>query len=346
MAKQKKQVKSRLIQALEFLQLCGRGSDERAEYCMMDSQNVVSFNSVIAVGTTIEEGMSACPHMAMLLAGLDRSGDSYVITQLSPYKLLLRAGTFQAFIPCLDPSALSWPVPDPPIVDLDNRLLDALLKIVPLVDAKGETVLEQSIQLNAGSVFATNRSVLAEAWHGIDLPCGLLIPKAIVTALKKAKKHLKQFGCSKVTATFYFEDDTWMRTQLFQDRWPSNVTAYLNCPINAHKVPPYLFEAAEKVSPFSTGNVYVKGNMISSHPFDAKEIGSSLQLPIGGELKERIYKVNDLDYASKFAEYWDEDARHDATFFSGNQLRGLISHIIPNQEQSGADPRSDDDIPF
>lgn len=346
MAKQKKPVKSRLIQSLEFLQLCGRGTDKRAEYCMMDIASARSFNSVVAVGTTIEEALSACPHMAMLLAGLDRSGDYYVITQLSPHKLLLQAGDFQAYIPCLDRSALSWPIPDAPALDLDNQLLDALLKIVPLVNAKGETVLEQSIQLNGGSVLATNRSVIAEAWHGIDMPSGLLIPKAIVTALKKSKKKLKQFGCSNVTATFYFEDDTWMRTQLFQDRWPASVTAYLNCPTNVHKVPPYLFDAAEKVRPFSNGEVFIKGDLISSHPFDAKEIGSSLRLPIGGELKERIYKANDLEYASKFAEWWDEDARRDATYFSGNQLRGLISHVIPIQEFSGAEPRDDEDIPF
>lgn len=314
---------------------------------MLESHLATAFNSIIAAGTTIEEDLNACPHSSLLLAALERSGERYTITQLSPEKLVVRTDDFEAFIPCMDRSLLSWPTPDAPIAVIDDRLIAALHKVAPLLSATAETVVEQSIQLNAGSCIATDRTVIAEAWHGLDLPSGLLLPKQIVTAIRKAKKHLKAFGCSNLTATFYFEDDTWLRTQLFQDRWPRAVTEYLNCTTNPHKVPPFLFEAANQVAPFSAGRVFIKDGLISSHPFDAVEEGSSLKLPIGSEHKERSYHIDNLDFASKFTEWWDEDARPDATYFMGKEVRGLISHVIPNRElASDRITREDQDIPF
>jgi hypothetical protein len=346
-AKKSKAPKSELIQALEFLLSMGKISDERSCYAMFDSFQARSFNSIIAVGTTIKEDLNACPHAHLLLEALLQAGDEYAITQLSPEKLLVRTDDFQAYIPCLPRELLSWPIPDAPMVPIDDRLIIALKKIVPLLNPVGETVLEQSIQLNAGSCIASNRMVIAEAWHGLDLPSGLLIPKPIVTALQKAqkgKKVLKAFGCSPVTATFYFEDDTWIRTQLFQDRWPAAITAILYATqVKPHAVPPYLFESANKVAPFSAGEVFIKDGLISSHPFDVQEQGSSLKLPIGSEHKERSYPIDNLDFASEFAEWWDEEAMQSATYFSGKEVRGFVSHNIPVKNKIAIE---DSNIPF
>ncbi len=345
MAGKKKPPKSKLIQALEFLRLMGRVIDDRGTYGMFESHTAIAFNGIVAAGTTIEEELNCCPQLSLLQEALEQSGARYVITQLSPEKLLVRSEgdqEFQAYIPCLLRTGLPAVIPDALAVPIDDRLIVALRKCVPLLNPLAETVLEMSIQLNAGSCLATNRAVLVEAWHGLDLPSGLLLPKNIVVAIHKSKKHLKGFGCSKETATFYFEDDTWLRTQLFQDRWPVQVTSYLNSSDhNVRKVPPQLFDAANKVAPFSSGHVFIKDGLISSHPFDVIQEGSSLKLPIGSEHKERYYSIDNLDFVSPFAEWWDEDARPDATYFVGKEVRGLIAHQIP--QHSGV---TDDDIPF
>lgn len=336
----KKKIESPLIQALRFLHLTWKAGEEQAMYCMMYDGKARSFNSVIAAQTPIEEDLYACPHTALMLAAILRCGDRYAITQLSPTKLLVRSDDFQAYVPCVSPDALSWPLPDVPVAAVDDRLTEALRKVAPLLSTKGETLIEQSIQLNAGSCLATNRSVILEAWHGFDLPSGLLLPKSIVIAIHKAGKHLSRFGYSANTCTFYFDDGTWLRTQLFQEKWP-DIQRHLNAQTCTRPVPPELFEAAKKVSPFSgNGAVYVKDGLISSHPFDAKEEGSALKLPIGSQHQERSYRASDLSLISKHVTMWDETMRVDGTYFTGKDIRGLIHHQVPNGIIEDAD------IPF
>ena len=62
--------------------------------------------------------------------------------------------------------------------------------------------------------------MLMEAWHGLDLPPNVPLPKQFVAALVKQKKNLTGFGFSRSSATFYFEDGCWLRTQLYSDEWP------------------------------------------------------------------------------------------------------------------------------
>lgn len=153
MAKKPKPVKTQLVQALDLLSLTYKAGEDQAMYAMMRDHKAASFNSVIALGTTIEEDIEACPHIGLLEAALDRCGQNpYSITQLSTEKLLVRSDDFQAYIPCLNPSGLSWPVPDALIAPLDERLLVALKKVAVLASTKAETVIEASIQINAGSV--------------------------------------------------------------------------------------------------------------------------------------------------------------------------------------------------
>lgn len=340
MAKKPKLVKTQLVQALDLLSLTFKAGEDQAMYAMMRDNKATSFNSIIALGTTIEEDLAICPHIGLLSAALDHCGqDNYSITQLSQEKLLVRTDDFQAYIPCLNPIALSWPVPDQLIAPLNDRLLPALKKVAVLASTKAETVVEASIQLNSGSVLATNRSVIMEAWHGVDLPDGLLLPKVAVAVLNKADKVLVGFGYSPVTATFYFEDGSWMRTQLFQDRWPP-VQQHLNS--NTHgsvlrPVPPDLFKAAAKVAAFSSdGFVYIKDGLVSSHPFDHKEEGSELKLPIGSEHAERRYAIKNLSLIAKHVVQWDEYYQDNGTMFVGENLRGVINHD-PASETRGLD---------
>lgn len=332
---------SQLAAALAFVSVTYNLKTDQAQYCLMENHSVRTFNSIIAAGTRIEEDLYACPHAELMLAAILRCGPEYVITQLSPEKLVVRSGDFQAYIPCFDPLALSWPIPDLPTTPIGDGLLTALKKVAILVSTQADTVLECAIQLNAGTCIATDRRVILEAWHGYELPDGMLLPKVAIQALNKVKKPLASFGASPITATFYFNDQSWIKTRLYQDRWP-NVQDQFRVPVNPRPVPPYLFSAARKVAPFSlTGAVHVQDEMVSSHRFDVKEEGSSLKLPIGSKHAHRIYDIGSLDIVAKFANLWDEHAHKTGTYFEGEKIRGLLFHQAPALETA-----DDDDIPF
>jgi hypothetical protein len=340
MAKKRKPELPGLVRALDFLLLSYKAGETQSTYAMFKNGRVSSFNLTIACGTTIEEDIDCCPHLAMLSEAINNCGTStYSITQLSSEKLLVRSDEFQAYIPCVTPQTLQVAEPNSPVGMLDERFTKALQAVSALAVTKAETVIECSILLNSHSCIATNRNAIMEAWHGIDFPNGLLIPKIAVSVLAKSKKEISSFGFSKETLTFFFTDGSWMRTQLYQDVWPP-IERHLNHPSLCRPVPPQLFSAAKKVAPFSMDeHVYIKDGLISSHPFDRKEEGSSLKLPIGSDHAERSYRINDLNLISKYVTQWDETSKEEATIFLGESLRGVIHHDKPNN-------KIDEDIPF
>lgn len=346
MAKKQKRKVGSLERALDFLSLAFKAGDTQSMYCNMDLGFATAFNMIVAVGTAIEEDLCACPHVGLLLAAIARCGEQYSITQLSTQKLLIRSGDFHAYIPCIDPSTLSWTAPDALAAPLDDRFMEALTKVADLAVAKSESVLECSIQLNNCSVIATNRRVIMEAWHGLSFPDGLLIPKVAFTKLNKIKKHMKGFGFSANSVTFYFDDGTWLLSRLFQDKWPPAVQSHLQHDIAAYPIEESFFVAARKVFPFSsTSRIYVEGNLVSSHPFHVKEEGSGLALAFeGARFEPRSYFGDDLIFVSEFALKWDANARPDGTMFFGDNLRGLIHH--DHFRNTGDAPSDDEDIPF
>lgn len=343
MAKKPKPEPSKLVKALEYLSLLFKAGDDQSMYCNMGVNRAVAFNMVLAAGAPVEVDFTACPHTALFLRAIDECGKEYQVTQLSTEKLLVRSETWQAYIPCANPLTLSWPIPDAPRAPVDDRLTLALKKTAGVVDAKGETVVESSFQLQPFSCLATNRRVILQAWHGIDMPPGLLLPLSaakILFKVHKAGKHLTMFGFSKETITFYFDDDTWLRSQLFQDR-PVQIDEKFNCSTQERAVPQELFAAANKVAPFSaTGSVFIKDGFVSSHKPGTVQQGSELKLPIQGEHAPREYFYADLRIIAPHVTSWDEISRQDATYFSGENLRGLIRH--ENFERT----IDDSDIPF
>lgn len=336
---------STLEQALGFLALA-HNVNGQSSFAHMEMGDAQCFNLIVGLGIEIEEDLSACPMIGLFESALHRCGENFVITQLSPQKLLVRSGDFHAYIPCEDVSALVWCQPDAKAGVLDNRFMGALEKVAGLASTTAETVLQQSIQLNNGSVRATNNTVMIEAWHGLAFPSALLLPKYSYNILRKTKKKIVSFGIGQNSLTFYFEDHSWMFTKLFQDRWPES-ERLLTCLDELHDIPSDFFAAVKKVSDFSVdGRIYVQGNQVSSHPFNVKEEGSGLALSFRGiPHAPRTYFHHDLALIARHALRWNEAARHGGTFFEGINLRGLIHHAELHTTAVNI-AAEDEDIPF
>jgi len=322
-----------LLDALRFVSLAQHDEGPLiSTHCIIEYESITAFDGILAIGARIQEDLIACPNTKKFVLALERAGIEYQIVQVSPRRLLVRSEEFHAYVVCADRAALPSLIPDAPVTVVDDRLLIALAKVAPLASAKGQTVVVASIQLSAGSVIATNREVILEAWHGIELPT-VLLPRVVVDALTKSKKSLASFGFSETTATFYFTDQSWIRTQLYVERWP-NVKALLDVPVNPRPVPPELFNAAAKVAPFSeNGDVYFHDGFVSSHPiFAESNSGSELKLSIEGYHASRSYRTANLALIAKHVITWDETSSDDATLFFGDNIRGAIKHV--NYEKS------------
>lgn len=320
---------NQLLRAVEFVALAQRKTgDVRQTYCMLNQGQIVAFDGVLAASCKIQEPLQCMPHTGKLLAALSQCGQSFSITQIAADQLRVQSGDFQALVPCLtDWSTMQWAWPDALAATINDNLKAALKIVLPLVNEKAPRIEMASVLVQDQSLLATNGAVVVEALHGINLPPNIILPKAAVSAISKAVKVLTGIGFGQGTATFYFDDGSWMRTQLFLDTWPVVThifgTADHLLPYNPQHVPPGLFESITKVAPFSEdGKAYCGPNGVSSHSKYKLNVNSSTTTFDNVAMAEsRVYVISNMKYLAKLGvkaeQTYDDKARPNTTFFFG-----------------------------
>jgi hypothetical protein len=198
-----------------------------------------------------------------------------------------------------------------------------------LASDHGQEIYNASILLNGQSVIATNGKVLFEYWHGIDLPPALPIPKALIGPLSKINKKLTKFGYSNSSITLFFEDESFIKSQLYAEEWP-DVHKILTLPSNPFPVPVDFFAGLDAVAPFSEGFIYFDAGVMRSHPSDAT--GASYEVP--GLPKGPIFPAKQLAWLKPYATSIDflvnsNNNWHGLMFF-GDRMRGAISGVANN----------------
>lgn len=320
-------IKSGLLQALEFCSVVAEKLGTPYEtHIGLRNRWAIAFNGIVAAGSPIPEDIYAYPHTLLLLEALSKCSESYSLTQLDNERLSIKSGKFKAVVPCLSPSLMQDAVPDPLIAPVTNKFKEAVEAVGVLASENAQHVLTASVLMNGQSVISTNRVMLLEYWHGLDLPPNVPLPKEFVKALAKQKKNLTGFGFSKSSATFYFEDGCWLRTQLYADEWP-DVSRILNREANLWTIDPNFFQALDAVASFSEdGNIYSRLNMLCSHADEG--VGASHEcsgIPAGF-----VYPIKQLMIMRPHAKTIDYMANgmHDSSYclyFVGDAMRGVIS---------------------
>lgn len=284
----------------------------------------VGFNGVISAGHKIEEQIEAYPQSQLFLNALSKCGEALSITLLETNRLSIKSGSFKALVPCVEGDLMHVIEPDLPIAIVDDRFKKALETVGVLASENAQSVVTASILMNGFSLIATDRKFIMEAWHGIDLPPGLTLPKAFVGPLTKAKKPLAQFGFSEGSATFYFEDGSWLKTQTYADVYP-DLNGLLNKQSNMWNVPDKFFEAIKAIEPFSDdGNIYFDTGFLRSHASDT--VGASFE--IAGTPKGVVYPARYLKMLDGLAEKIDFVTPHGNAYcltFQGESARGVIA---------------------
>jgi hypothetical protein len=315
---------SSLLDALRFV-----GSILKAEgtvnetHVLLKDNHAVAFNGVLAAGCKIQEDICCAPNNKLLIDALSKCGDNLSITQIDQSRLSIKSDKFKAIVPCINPELLTVAIPNSSIAPIDDKFKTAIEAVGVLANENADNVVAASILMNGQSVIATNRVVIFEAWHGLDLPPGLALPKAIVAPLNNSKK-LAKFGFSKSSATFYFEDESWIKTQLYAGVWP-DLKGILDGDCKPLVVPNDFWKALEAVTPFTPdGLVHFENNRLQSHPSDG--VGASYEVKV--LLKGPIFNAKQLKLIQPYAKEIDfsAPARNGTMLkFFGESIRGAIA---------------------
>lgn len=316
---------SKLSEALQFLTLITKPEGSPSEtHILLVNNWAVGNNDIIAAGQQIDSDIYACPHANTLAEALLKCGQQFSIALIDQHRLALQSEKFRAIVPCLDPTLLHIGNIDPPIAPINDDFKKALEAVNVFSVENGQEVYLLSILMNGQSVFSTNGVMLLEYWHGIDLPPNIAIPNSFARALCKTPKKLAKFGFSHNSVTFYFEDESWLKTQLFAKEWPP-LTDILNTPARLQPLPTGFFDALTAVAPFTADSyVHFDQDCLRSHA--SADVGASYS--IAGIPKGPIFNAKWLKLCQPFMEQVDfqcEGNLRKMMLFQGGNVRGAIA---------------------
>lgn len=248
---------------------------------------VVAFDGILAAGHPVQEEMPICPHTHRLINALERVSGAVSMTALDTKQLVVKSDKFTAKVSCIGDGDLTYAWPDPPAWPLNDKFKQAAELASIFNTEGGQTVMQASVVTRDQSIIGTNGNVVIEAWHGIPTPPGLIIPVSFVKALGKVGKPITRFGFSDASLTVFFDNDAWLKTQLYQEQYP-NVDKVLAYTETAKPVPlaKDIVEGVKAVQPFAeTPQVWLGGGKVKSHKdgdygatFEAKSATADVSL--------------------------------------------------------------------
>lgn len=357
-----------LTAALNFVSV-GIGSFEFwQEHVRLSDNYAVAFNGQVAAGHPIIEELNVNPHAAKMKAALNRCGKSLVIAETPGGKLSIKGDKLRALVDCLPGEDLPTMTPDQPDPKafVTEKLKEAFKVCATLASEAADEVVKASLLLEANVCTGTNKQVMLQYWHGVDLPPMIVIPKLFAMAVAKQDKPLTGLGFgwgdNRVSSvTFWFEGGCWIKTLCYADEWP-DVSRILNVETRAEAVPAGLWEAVAAVAEFrDTGSVIFADGRVQSHY--STEEGAQYDVPKLQGGKQFAGKL--IGQVAPFIKTLDYTTHEDRMFFFGgdetNPIRGVCMGIIeerpaqpytpqprtePYPDMSDEGYSLDDDIPF
>ena len=324
----------KLVKAIEFIAVAQKDPDKNKDlgltyqaHMSLQRGSAVAFDGVLAAGTAIDLGdVVAAPQTFKLLAALKRCKAQYSVTQLeSGAGLVIRSGQFRATVdamPLQDLATYSV-YPDNPFVAVDDRLKVGFNMLNPLLVENTQFVVTSTLLLQNGTMKATDRALLVEYWHGLQLPASVVVPKAAVTAVAKCSKSLVALGGSSNSITFWFADNSWIKTQLHTEPWPNTDGIFNFAPVIT-ELPKKLKEAVEAVAPFSPdGSVFLNKDEVASHLDNATGATHDCKGLEGGF----IFNIKRLTDVLSFATHADWSSSNVGVYFQGENMRAMLARV-------------------
>lgn len=323
----RKKVISKTAESLaKALTFCSMGVDEDGDtykaHARIVNGYIVTFNGTLCVGHPIEENELAavCPHVPTLISAINKSGKSLSMTINDKGHLSVTGENLRAIVPCIPPEGMPPVMPDMKIAELSDSIKEGFKLLLPLTGEDGTQAIDYSILLRANSMVATNRSVMFEYWHGIDLPPGLGILKATAKAIASVPEKLEGFGWSHGRrVTFWFEGGAFIQSALVGEQWPDVDSIFNGVVGTPEALPAGFFEGIEAVSSFSKdGGIHFDNDKVRSgyanYGEDGPVYGATYDVP--GMVAKHVFSARDLKLIKPVCDkidYWSDEAK--ALFF-------------------------------
>lgn len=331
--KSKAQVKedNAVLAALSFVALAqqAEGAATYQTHCRIINNQMIAYNGILAAGVAIDPAQitlpDICPNTFQFIHALERAKDVSSVV-FEDGRVTVRTQKFRAVVPCVPGDDVYFVGPDPAMWPLSDEFHAAASRAALFTRDGAEKVVMASVLTRDGSIVGTDaRTAVIEAWHGLATPPGQIIPKSFIDAIGKSKKKIAHFGYTdQLSFTVWFDDGSWLKTQLYGEKWPSvtDLLAHTDA-MRPHDAPAGLWEGLRAISPFAKdGHVYIGDGLIQSSKYANQ--GAEYKVKLIGGIGS-AYSFKTLSALEPVAKQIDFETNERFALFRGENIRGVVS---------------------
>lgn len=326
---------------LDAVQFCAAGFKEDGEtystHAMIYGGWITTYNGIVMYGAKIDTQMQAMPHYGKLFAALKATtGDAVQVTQLSQDKISVKGKGFKTIVPCLNDYSLVPRTPaDPPLGMIDSRMREGFEIMRQIAKKSGETILQSAVLIRNGDMVACDRQLLGMFWHGIGFP-EVAVPADFIEAVLKVAKPMVSFGYTEgQSLTFYFDDESFIRTQLYNETYPDVSRAMPSSWEGMKEMPAELFAGLRRIAPFvdkSKRMVFCNPGELATAVEAESDDGTTVDVAgledvANGLDVERLLKLEGR------VKYWNPHGNN--TILQGDNFRAVLCNFVTGGESKG-----------
>lgn len=312
-----------LLDALAFVALAQNPKSDNPQHahCLIQDGFITATDGSVAVGIAVQETVQACPQTVKLREALTMCVATLQMT-IDDNSLKVKSGKFSRTIKCMPVDDYYRHLPDHPLMEVGEGFREAIEGVSVLASERHDRMVFTTVRLFGQTAMASDRKTILEMWHGHNIPIEINLPKKLVMTLTKVKKKLVSFGCSEHSATFWFEDGSFLKGQLAALKWP-DLSGILDMPTNPWPLPADFFTAIEATSTVDEvlNRVDFKEGCVSSP--DGSAVFEIEGLPEGLSFSGKpILQMREFMHSVDFV------SSSKGLLFFGNGVRGTIARLV------------------
>lgn len=284
---------------------------------------ITGFNGKLSLSAPIALDVDCCPKADAFVRAVQACTETAQLHITPTGKLSIRSGKFRAHVDTLPSDIYPEVEPEGIHVPVNGDLLPALKTLYSFTAEDASRPWAAGILFGGQSAFATNNVIIAECWLGYYFPYRVNIPRAAIKEMIRINEEPISIQLTVNSATFFYEGDRWLRTQLNSSEWPDVSAVFARmpqAPFLETEVPEGFWEAMTTLTPFvdDLSRVYLLPGSIATAP----EEGTAVE--IAGLPDVGLYNHKMLSLLGGVADFIDFREFPGPVPWFSETLRGMI----------------------
>jgi hypothetical protein len=288
---------------------------------------ITGYNGRLSISGPIPLDIDCCPKAEAFVKAIEACTETAQLHLTDTGRLAVRSGRFRAHVDTIANAEYPEVEPEGAHVAIDGELLPALRMLYEFTAEDASRPWAAGVLLDGDTATATNNVVAVQKWLGYHFPYRVNLPRYAIKEMTRIGEEPTGMRLTANSATFFYEGERWLRTQLNALDWPDiNGLLDRHCHTMPPKVPDGFFEALLTLDPFvdDSRRVFIDGDLLATTRGGE---GASVQVPGMPEGGASCFNLRMLSLLQDVATHIDFDHYPDPVPLYGDRVRGAIAGI-------------------